>query len=64
MSITLQDHIFPVALFRYVLNVHHAQCRQFYILVSILSPICQAACFLKYTQSPTWKAGLSLVIVF
>ena len=29
--------------FWYVWNVHHAQCRQFYIRVSILSPICQAA---------------------
>ena len=64
MSVTLQDHIFPVSWFSICMKC--PLCSTWIILYLCLHfkshlPGCL---FLKYTQSPIWKAGLSHVIVF
>ena len=64
MSVTLQDHIFPVAWFLICMK-----CPS-YSMQTILYPglhfksHLQDFLFLKYTWSPTWNAGLSVAIVF
>ena len=49
--------------FQYVRNVHHTQCRQFYILAFILGPICWAVCSLC-KLSPILKDGGVQSMVF
>ena len=60
ISVTLQDHIFPVAWF--LICMKCPLCSMWTILyLGLHLPGCL---FLKYTQSLIWKAGLSHVIVF
>ena len=64
MSVTLQDHIFPVAWISICMKC--LSCSMQTILYPGLhfKSYLPGCLFLKYTQSPTWKAGLSLAIVF
>ena len=64
MFVTLQDHIFPVAWFSICMKcLLHSIWTILYLGLHFKSHY-QAVCFLKYTWSPTWKAGMSLAIVF
>ena len=64
MSFTLQDHIFPVDWFsicvKYLL---HSMQKILYVGLHFKSHL-PGCLFLKYTQSPIWKAGLSPAIIF
>ena len=64
MSITLQDCILPVAWFLICMKCPlHSMQTILYPGLHFKSHL-PGCLFLKYTQPPIWKAGLSLAIVF
>ena len=64
MSVTLQDHIFPVAWFSICMKCPlHSMWTILYPGLHFKSHL-PGCLFLKYTQSPIWKAGLSHAITF
>ena len=64
MSVTLQDCIFPVTWFLICMKcLSHSMQTILYPGLHFKSHL-PGCFFLKYTQSPTWKAGLSPAIVF
>ena len=64
ISVTFQDHIFPVAWFLiYMKCLSHSMQTILYMGLHFKSHL-PGCLFLKYTQSPTWKAGFSHAMVF
>ena len=64
MSVTLQDHVFPVAWFLICMKCPSCSMQTILYLGLHFKSHLPGCLFLKYTQSPIWKAGLSLAIVF
>ena len=64
MSVTLQDHIFPVAWFSICMKCPSCSMWTILYLGLHFKPHLPGCLVLKYTQSPTWKDGWSLAIVF
>ena len=64
ISVTLQDHIFQVAWFSICMKCLSFSMQTILYLGLHFKSHLPGCLFLKYTQSPTWKTGLSLAIVF
>ena len=63
-SDTLQDHIFPVDWFSMCKKCPLCSMQTIVYLGLPFKSHLPGCLFLKYTQSPTWKAGFSHAIVF
>ena len=64
MSVTLQDCILPVAWFLLCMKCPSCSMQTILYLGLHFKSHLPGCLFLKYTQSPTWKVGLFLAIVF
>ena len=64
MSLTLQDHIFAVAWFSICMKCPSHLMQTILYLGLHFKSLVPGCLFLKYTQSATLNAGLSLVIIF
>ena len=64
MSITLEDHVFPVAWLSKCLKCPSCSMQTILYPGLHFKSHLPGCLFLKYTWSPIWKAGLSLPIVF
>ena len=64
MSVTLQDQIFPVAWFSICMKCPSCSMQTILYLGLHFKSHLPGCLFLKYTQSPIWRAGLSHAIVF
>ena len=64
ISITLQDHIFPVAWFLICMKCPSCSMQKIPYLGLHFKSHLPGCLFLKYTQSPTWKTGFFYAIVF
>ena len=64
MSVTLHDCVFPVAWFSICMKCPSCSMQTILFLGLHFKSHLPGCLFLKYTQSPIWKAGLSHAIVF
>ena len=64
MSVTLEDCVFPVAWFLICMKCPLCSMQTIQYLDLHFKSHLPDCLFLKYTQSPIWKADLSLAIVF